>query len=103
MNNYFVQLCALLCLGPAGWELDRQIHVDEILADFAAKARERYQLGDYMYLQEMNPEILVQVLDEVRRRDAIELAPVLRAWRGFATPPVRRRIDRVLAILDPAR
>jgi hypothetical protein len=91
----------LLCLGPAGWELDRAIFVEEILDDFAGKAAEPYQLGDYMYLQEINPEILVQVLDEIRRRDAHDYAPVLRAWRGFAAPPVQRRIDRVLAALKP--
>ncbi|MHC5019758.1 MAG: RQC-minor-1 family DNA-binding protein [Planctomycetota bacterium] len=91
----------LLCLGPAGWELDRQIYVEEILRDFAAKAAEPFQLGDYMYLQEINPEILAQVCDEVRRRRRVALVPVLRAWRGFAAPPVQRRIDRVLHALAP--
>jgi hypothetical protein len=91
----------LLCLGPAGWELDRHLYVEEILADFEQKAAEPHHLGDYMYLQELNPEILVQVCDEIRRRDAPALAPVLRAWRGFALPPVQRRIDRVLAAFEP--
>lgn len=91
----------LLCLGPAGWELDRQIYVEEILRDFAAKAAEPFQLGDYMYLQEINPEILAQVCDEVRRRRRLALVPVLRAWRGFAAPAVQRRIDRVLHALTP--
>lgn len=90
----------LLCLGPAGWELDRQIYAEEILLDFEAKAAEPFQLGDYMYLQEMNPEILTQVLDEVRRRRAAHLLPVLGAWRGFAGPAVRRRIDRVVVHLQ---
>jgi hypothetical protein len=90
----------LLCLGPAGWDLDRQIYADEILRDFAVKAAEPFQLGDYMYLQEINPEILTQVLDEVHRRRATPLLPVLQAWRGFAAPPVQRRIDRVVRVLS---
>lgn len=90
----------LLCLGPAGWELDRQIYAEEILHDFEAKAVEPFQLGDYMYLQEINPEILAQVLDEVRRTRAVHLVPVLSAWRGFANPAVRRRIDFVADVLQ---
>jgi len=90
----------LLCLGPAGWELDRQIYAAEIWRDFECKAAEPFQLGDYMYLQEINPEILTQVLDDVRRRRAVHLLPVLAAWRGFAGPPVQRRIDRVVGVLS---
>ena len=91
----------LVCLGPAGWELDRAIYVEEILADFRRKLAEPHQLGDYMYLQEINPEILCQVLDEIRRQDAADFAPVLRSWKGFALPAVQRRIERVLAALEP--
>ena len=90
-----------VCLGTPGWELVRQLYVDQILADFARKAEEPHQIGDYMYLQEINPEILVQVCDEIRRRDTPAFAPVLRAWRGFALPSVQRRIDRVLAAIEP--
>lgn len=90
-----------VCLGSSGWELVRQLYVDQILVDFAQKAEEPHQLGDYMYLQELNPEILAQVCDEIRRRDTPGLAPVLRAWRGFALPTVQRRIDRVLAAIEP--
>ncbi len=92
----------LLCLGPAGWDLDRQMYADDILRDFEVKATEPFQLGDYMYLQEINPEILTQVLDEIRRRRWLSLVPVLRAWRGFAAPPVQRRIDRVVGVLARA-
>ncbi|MCI0343647.1 MAG: hypothetical protein L0216_21285 [Planctomycetales bacterium] len=91
----------LLALGPDGWELDRAIYVEEILKDFEQKLLEPHQLGDYMYLQEIHPEILEQLLDEVRSRDLSHLAPVLRNWKGFAATKIQRRIERVLAALEP--
>ena len=39
---------------------------------------------------------MTMVLDEVHRRRVRPLLPVLQAWRGFAAPPVQRRIERVV-------
>jgi hypothetical protein len=90
----------LLYHSEKGWERVKQLWVERLLSWFddwlATNEPERV----WPRLETINREIKFMLLDEIARRKAINLVPVLRAWFPHEIRAVRKAISRTLQALS---
>lgn len=92
----------VLVFTPAGWNIERDAIVDEIVQGFnallASDQQRPYAMG---YLKDRNREMILQVLDKVLASGDGKYIAVLEDWRLVDCRKIRERIAEVIGGLGP--
>lgn len=85
----------VLVFTQKGWEIERNIYADELLAGFDEILRDGspYRME---YLKDRDRGMILLLLDKIAATEETKFIPVLEAWRKVDYQKVRRRIGQVI-------
>lgn len=91
----------VLAYTPAGWEIERETVVDEIVQGFDKLLANASRPYDMLFLKDRNREVIWRVLDKIQASGERKYLPVLEDWGQVDYRKVRQRISEVIQDLTP--
>lgn len=86
----------VLVYTPAGWEIERETVVDEIVQGFDKLLANASRPYDMLFLKDRNREVIWRVLDKIQASGERKYLPVLEDWEQVDYRKVRQRISEVI-------
>jgi hypothetical protein len=85
-----------LVFTDAGWEIEKEIFADELLAGFDELLATKQPPYDMSYLKDRNRSLIWCLLDKVEASGNAKYLPLLEAWEQFDYKKVKLRIEEVV-------
>lgn len=92
----------VLVFARAGWEIEKEIFANELLAGFDELLEASQPPYDMSYLKDRNRELIWFLLDKVEARGDPKCLPLLEAWAQIDYKKVKQRITQVMRKIDGA-
>jgi aryl carrier-like protein len=90
----------VLVYSPKGWEIEKDIHTDELLSGFDNLIDSGIDCFNMLYLKDRSREMIILLLDKIRDSRDPKYIPILKAWKKIDYRKVRNRIDSVIMALE---
>lgn len=88
----------MLVFSPKGWEIERHTYAIEWYQKLKSMAENKtIGMEQINELLQVNREVVLEILDTVKREKAAELEPVLLVWKEIEVKKVRLKISGVVA------
>jgi len=90
----------LLVYTPIGWDIEKDIYADELLAGFGDMIDSGRQIFDMTYLKDRNREMINLLLDKVQATQDRKYIPILEAWAQIDYKKIQKRIRAIVKRLN---
>ena len=82
-----------------GWEIEKKTFTAEMLTKLDQQISQGDLLGSYEWLNEINREVIMGMLDAIEASSNSKYLPALRGWSRVAVKKVRQRIEKVMSFI----
>src|SRR5690554_6587450 len=90
----------VLDLTEKGWEIEKKTYAQELRMEFDEILESGKQPYDLSYLESVDPEVLENLLELLRKSGNPKYIPLLEAWLPYPPKRLRTRISQVIAALE---
>jgi hypothetical protein len=92
----------VLVFTDAGWEIEKEIFANELLAGFDKLLTTSQPPYDMSYLKDRNRSLIWWLLDKIEASGNAKYLPLLEAWEQIDYKKVRERIEEVMHKIEGA-